>query len=243
VAETIFELINRALYKMLPEKIPACSGGDVIGAGFFGINPENGKYWGTITPAIIGHGADAYSDGDSYLMFHPAAASQNIPTEILESTFPLFVEKTELILDSGGAGKHRGGLGSSIQMRLLAPATFYSFIEKGKSPHWGFDGGKDGLRNYALIQSQERGTFEVLKTSGIPLSAGDVVTVIAGGGGGYGNPLERSAKDVQGDVINGYISVEKAREDYGVIVNSQTLDVDLSATQKLRKDIPEVAKE
>ena len=219
---------------MLPERIPACSGGDVIGDGFFGFDPSTGKYWGTITPAIIGHGADAWSDGDSYLMFHTAAASQNIPTEILESTFPLFVEKTELIPDSGGAGKHRGGLGSRICLRLLAPATFYSFIEKGKSPHWGFEGGKDGLRNFALVQSSANGNFEVLKTSGIPLSAGDTVIVTAGGGGGYGNPLERTVEEVHLDIINGYVSIESAQQDYGVIVDPETLEVDISASHKIR---------
>jgi len=53
VAQTILELINRAMYKVLPERIPACSGGDVIGDGFFGMDPESGKYWGTITPSVI----------------------------------------------------------------------------------------------------------------------------------------------------------------------------------------------
>jgi len=101
VAQTILELVNRALYKVLPERIPACSGGDVIGNGFFGTDPATGKYWGTITPSIIGHGADFFSDGDSYLMFHSAGASQNIPSEILESEFPMLVEKVELIQDSG----------------------------------------------------------------------------------------------------------------------------------------------
>jgi N-methylhydantoinase B len=236
VAETIFELINRALYKVLPERIPACSGGDVVGEGFFGVDSRTGKYWGTITPCIIGHGADFSTDGDSYLMFHPAGASQNIPTEILESTFPIFVEEAEFIQDSGGAGQHRGGLGSRLRVRLLAPATFYSFIEKGKSPHWGFDGGKDGLRNYALIRSREKGNFEVLKTSGIQLAAGDEVTITAGGGGGYGNPLERTLEEVRMDVINGYISLENAKQDYGVIIDPGTLEIDPLLTRKLRHE-------
>jgi N-methylhydantoinase B len=234
VAQTILELVNRALYKVLPERIPACSGGDVIGEGFFGRDPRSGQYWGTITPCIIGQGADYSSDGDSYVMFHSAGASQNIPSEILESTFPLFVEKVELICDSGGAGKHRGGPGSRLQLRLLAPATFYSFIEKGKTPHWGSDGGKDGLRNYALVQSQEKGEFEVLKTSGVPLAEGDRVTVNAGGGGGYGNPLERDIEEVRRDVINGYVSAESARRDYGVVVDPLTFEVDAAATKRLR---------
>jgi N-methylhydantoinase B len=234
VAQTILELVNRALYRVLPERIPACSGGDVIGEGFFGIDPKTGNYWGTITPSIIGQGADFASDGDSYVMFHAAGASQNVPSEILESTFPLFVENVELIQDSGGAGEHRGGLGSRLQLRLLAPATFYSFIEKSKSPHWGFDGGKPGLKNYAFIKSKERGEFEILKTSGVQLAEGDRVIVTAGGGGGYGNPFERDIEIVRQDVINGYVSVEQAKQDYGVVINPQTFDVDVMATQRLR---------
>jgi N-methylhydantoinase B len=173
-------------------------------------------------------------------MFHSAGASQNIPTEILESTFPLFVEKVELIQDSGGAGKHRGGLGSSLQLRLLAPATFYSFIEKSKTPHWGFDGGKDGLRNYAFIQSEATGDFEVLKTPGVPLAEGDRVVVNAGGGGGYGNPLERDIEEVRWDVINGYVSVEHTRQDYGVVIDPHTFEVDVRATQRLRDSLKNI---
>jgi N-methylhydantoinase B len=233
VAQTILELVNRALYKVLPERIPACSGGDVIGAGFFGVDPATRNYWGTILPSIIGHGADYVSDGDNYLMFHPAGASKNIPTEIMESTFPLFVEKVELVRDSGGAGKHRGGLASWIQVRVLAPATFYCFIEKGKSPHWGFDGGKDGLRNYALIQSKDKGEYEALKAS-IALSRDDRVTVTAGGGGGYGNPFERDIESVSSDVFNGYVSLDQARNDYGVVLDQRTMEVDKIATHELR---------
>jgi N-methylhydantoinase B len=234
VAQTILELVNRALYRVLPERIPACSGGDVVGNGFFGIDPKTGNYWGTITPSIIGQGADFLSDGDSYVMFQAAGASQNIPTEILESTFPLFVEKVELIQDSGGAGHQRGGLGSRLQIRLLGSATFYSFIEKGKTPHWGFDGGKEGFRNYALIKSKGKGEFELLKTSGVHLSEGDRVIITAGGGGGYGDPLERDIEKVGQDVINGYISIEHARQDYGVVIAPDTFEIDAEATQKLR---------
>ncbi len=167
-------------------------------------------------------------------MFQAAGASQNVPSEILESTFPLFVEKVELIQDSGGAGKHRGGLGSLLQIRLLAPATFYCFIEKGTTPHWGFDGGKPGLRNYALVQSKEKGEFEILKTSGLHLTEGDRVGIIAGGGGGYGDPYERDIEDVRWDVINGYVSIEGAREDYGVVIDPETFEIDKKATELLR---------
>ena len=222
------------MYKVIRERIPACSGGNVVGEGFFGVDQKTGKYWGTITPSIIGQGADLFSDGDSYVMFHAAGGSQNVPSEILESTFPLFVEKVELIQDSGGAGKQRGGLGSRLQLRLQAPATFYSFIEKGKTPHWGFDGGKAGLRNYAMVRSKEKGEFEILKTSGVELAEGDRVIVTAGGGGGYGDPLERDIEEVRWDVINGYVSVEHARLDYGVVIAPDTFEIDARGTEQLR---------
>ncbi|MEJ2738563.1 MAG: hydantoinase B/oxoprolinase family protein [Dehalococcoidia bacterium] len=237
VAATIFELVNRALHKVLPDRIPANSGGSVIGEGFFGQDPKTGNYWGTITPSIIGQGADMYSDGDGYIMHHPAGASKNIPAEILESSFPLFVEKMEFVQDSGGAGKQRGGPASMLQLRLLTPAIFYSFIEKGKTPHWGLEGGQPGLRNYALINSKEKGEFEVLKTSGIPLLENDRVTIFAGGGGGYGNPFERDVEAVKQDVLNGYISIEHAKNDYGVIIDPLILDINTEATKNLRASL------
>jgi len=234
VSQTILELVNKALYRVLPDRVPACSGGDVIGDGFFGTDPNTRRYWGTITPIAIGQGADLFSDGENFLTHHSCAGGQNIPSEVLESTFPLFVEKLEFVQDSGGAGRHRGGLGSSLQLRLLAPATFYSFIEKGKTPHWGFDGGKAGLRNYALIKSKDKGEFEILKTSGVQLAEGDRVIVTAGGGGGYGDPLDRDTEAVRQDVMDGYISFEHARLDYGVVINPETFEIDMKATQKLR---------
>jgi N-methylhydantoinase B len=233
VSGTIGQLISKALCTVLPEKIPASSGADVIGQGFIGIDPKSGKYWSTITPCLVGQGADYMSDGDSYLL----GATQNIPTEILESTYPVLVEKSELIQDSGGAGKYMGGPGSRLKIRPLAPATYYSFLEKGKSPHWGVDGGKPGLRNYILIQSKELGEFEILKHPGVPLAENDRVEVTAGGGGGYGNPLERPIERVRTDVIMGYISAEFARREYGVMIDPQSFEIDNAVTQKLRGEM------
>lgn len=241
VASTILELINRALYRVIPERIPACSGGDVCGNGFFGIDPKTGRHWTTLASAAIGNGADFASDGDNCTSHHSIAggggSGQGGSIELMESMFPLFIERYELVQDSGGAGKYRGGLGSSQQIRLLAPATVFSFIEKAKSPHWGIDGGKAGLRNYAFIKSKERGEFEVLKTSGMQLAEGDIEITTAGGGGGYGNPLERDPEAVLWDVINGYVSVEHASQDYGVVIDRQTFEIDTEATQRLRDSL------
>jgi N-methylhydantoinase B len=239
VASTILELINKALYKVLPERVPACSGGDVCGIGFFGIDPGTGKHWATLSSAAIGNGADLYADGDNGTAHHSIAGGgggQGDSVELTESSFPLMIEKYELVQDSGGAGKHRGGLGSRLQIRLLSPATLFAFIEKAKAPHWGIDGGKEGLRNYAVIEPGGKREFEVLKTSGMPLAESTVVKATAGGGGGYGNPRERDIKQVRQDVINGYVSVASARQDYGVVIDPDTFEVDDRATEALRSN-------
>jgi N-methylhydantoinase B len=85
VSQTIPQLIYKALAEVLPERIPACSGGDVIGQGLHGVDPQTGRYWGTLTPCVIGQGAGFESDGDAYVMASP----QNIPAEIMESAFPM----------------------------------------------------------------------------------------------------------------------------------------------------------
>ena len=235
VAQTIMDLVNRALHQVLPEKVPALSGGDVVCEGFAGVDPKTGRYWGTLTPVVIGQGGDSASDGESFLYPLSAGACRNTPTEVLESTFPLVVDRCELIPDSGGPGRHRGGVGSRTVFRLTTPGIFYATIEKGKMPHWGIFGGKEGLRNYALVCSKKQGEFEVLKNPAVFLDAGDSVSVTAGGGGGYGDPLERDPEAVREDVIEGYVTPEKARSDYGVVMRPGTFEIDRKATGRLRK--------
>lgn len=234
VASAIPELINKALAAVIPERVPACSGGHVIGVGFYGFDPKTGKYWGTIVPVMIGHGASMQRDGENYLMHHSAGGGKNIPVEMLEASFPLFVESQEFIPNSGGAGRNRGGLGTRLHIRLLAPATFYCFIEKAKTPHWGIGGGKEGLANNVLICSKESNPINVQKTSGIQLQTGDEVIIIAGGGGGYGSPFKREPQKVLEDVKNGYITCDEARLVYGVAIDPCTLQIDTTATELLR---------
>jgi N-methylhydantoinase B len=234
VAQSIMDLVNKALHRVLPEKVPALSGADVVCEGFAGVDPQTGRYWGTLTPVVIGQGGDYASDGESFLYPLSAGACRNTPSEVLESTYPIMVDGVELIPDSGGAGRHRGGVGSRTTFRLTAPGIFYATIEKGKTPHWGIFGGKEGLRNYALVHSKKAGDFEVLKNPFVPLEAGDSVSVTAGGGGGYGDPLERAPEAVRLDVIEGYVTLECAKEDYGVVIDPATLEVDSKATKTLR---------
>jgi N-methylhydantoinase B len=242
VASTILELINKALYKVLPKRVPACSGGDVCGVGFFGLDPNTGKHWATLSSPSIGNGADFFADGDNGTVHHSlggAGGDAGESIELSEATFPMLFESYELVPDSGGAGKHRGGLGSRMQIQILSPATLFAFIEKAKSPHWGIDGGKAGLGNSLTIKPVDRPGIEALKTSGVPLAEGYRVIATAGGGGGYGEPRERDAARVHRDVINGYVSPAGARRDYGVVIDPEAFEIDATATQKLMNSLPE----
>ena len=124
----------------------------------------------------------------------------------------------------------------SLAVRALSPSTLFRFIEKSKAVHFGLDGGKPGLRNYALLQSEDIGELEVLKIAGLDLEAGDKIVAIGGGGGGYGDPAERDPACVLEDVINDYVSIESARNDYKVVIDPETLKIDIAATHKLREN-------
>jgi N-methylhydantoinase B len=234
VAHSVLELIGKALYNTLPEKIPACSGADTCLQGFSGRNPDTGESWGMIIPANIGQGADYFDDGENYLFHHGGGSPKNTPVEVMESLCPIFIDKAEFITDSGGAGRRRGGVGFRIVYHPLQPVTFFSMIEKAETPRWGIQGGREGIRNNLFITSKEKGEFRILKTSGIAIEAGDSIQGIAGGGCGYGRPLEREPERVREDVINGYVSLEHAALDYGVVLNPANFEIDLQATQKLR---------
>ena len=146
----------------------------------------------------------------------------------------MFIDDIGFVQDSGGPGWHRGGLATRLNYHLLAPAVFSCFIERGKMPRWGIDGGKEGKRNYSQVKSERHGDITALKCSGFELAAGDRIMSTAAGGCGYGDPFTRDPEAVYEDVIDSYVSFKNARLDYGVVINPESLDIDNKATQKLR---------
>ena len=233
-AHHILELINKALQDVLPEKVPACSGADPCMQGFSGKNPETGEAWGMIIPIVIGQGADLHCDGENYLFHIGGGSPKNTPVEMMELLYPVFIEKAEFIPDSGGPGRQRGGVASQIFYRPLQPLSFFCMIEKAETPRFAVDGGKEGLRNNLFIQFKDNGEKRILKIPGIDLTENDSVRSIAGGGCGYGHPLEREPEMVREDVINGYVTINGAAQDYGVVINPGNFEIDAKATRELR---------
>ena len=179
-------------------------------------------------------GASSVADGNFVYIF--PANGANTPVEILESDTPLIVEKRELIPDSGGPGRTKGGLGRRMVLRIpddeyapLPPVSLAMQSGRYRHPPEGLFGGKHGLKATFLVNWKEGNPYGLTH-----LKPGDVVMIDAPGGGGYGNPLERDPELVEKDVVDGYVSLEAAADQYGVVIDPETLRVNVGATREKR---------
>jgi len=231
------EIIYRALAKAVPNQVIAASGGTPATMNVFYGRRKDGKPWHSVIIRGGGMGASASTDGH-YVSIFPANGA-NTPVEIFESDTPLIVEKRELLTDSGGAGKMKGGLGRRVVFKIpddeyapMPPVNLGIQSGRYRYPPEGLFGGKHGAKAQFLVSGQPGNPFGLTR-----MKPGDVIIMDAAGGGGYGNPLDRDPEMVQDDVIQGYVSLEKAREDYGVVIDTGTMKVDTAATEELRRSM------
>jgi N-methylhydantoinase B len=185
-----------------------------------------------------GSGGRYYADGEDTI--HVVPDSRNLPTEFSESRFPFVVERLGLALDSGGAGRYRGGLGYEKHLRMLKDANFMSIADRSILSCWGLRGGRAGRPFQVTIDPGGPGERDVdALADAEPVRAGQVVRIRTTGGGGWGDPLDRPYDDVLRDLRWGKVSFAGARADYGVVA-SGTKDepaVDEAASDALRADL------
>lgn len=226
------EVMLKALAEGMPDKVPACSGGDVCSVMALGMNPRTGAPWLEATNDAVGFGAHAGGDGEDGIMHITEPGCRNNPVEVLEVKGPMLIESYGYRTDTGGLGKHRGGVGISRVYKFQAPTTAISILYK-TTPPWGFNGGGMADPNHVLI---DPGTDREVRQGGSYniLEAGQGLANNTGGGGGWGNPLERDPAAVARDVRNGFVSPESAERDYGVAVDPETFAVDEQVTADLR---------
>lgn len=231
---TAVETILKAMAADFPDRFPAQSGGDLCGCFRYGFDQVTGDMWVEANIEGIGQGASAFADGESAVVHIEEACSRNLPVELEETKNPEIIEFYELVQDSGGAGKFRGGLGVRRSYRLLADGRMISTLERCNTPHSGVAGGLPGGRTIGILDSSIYGeNFEFIKTPDQPLAKGDLMTIVTGGGGRYGHPFERDPERVREDVLEELVSFEAARELYGVIFDIDGA-VDSSGTAALR---------
>jgi N-methylhydantoinase B len=234
----VFDVIYRALAPVVPDRVLASSGAIPSWCHIFSGNRATGEEFFNVSIGGAGMGAGKGYDGHSPAHF-PTNCS-NTPAEIFESDTPLFVESREMVNDSGGVGEYRGGLAyrevyrvpddvQSPQGPVRAILYHCARFEEGAP---GLFGGGEGGRGGYLINRipKDWGNVEFLKP-------GDTVEHVHGGGGGHGDPLNRDPELVEKDVFHKYVSLEKARQDYGVVIDAKTLKVDRISTEELRQSL------
>lgn len=227
------EIMTKALAKGLPDLIPACTGGDVCDVMALGVNPRNGAGWLEATNDAVGFGAHAGGDGEDGIMHVTEPGCRNNPVEVLENKGPMMIDRYGFRPDSGGAGKNRGGVGVERAYRFLAPTTAIVINYKTKTQPWSIAGGGLGVKNTVIVHPGTDLEREV-GVSSTAFESGGAIHNLTGGGGGWGNPFDREPEKVAADVKQGFVSVEAAASDYGVVVDPTSFAINEKATQKLR---------
>lgn len=203
--------------------------------GFHGTDREGNPY---LMREILGGGSGGryYADGEDTV--HVVPDSSNVPTEVTESRFPFRIERLGLAVDSGGAGRYRGGLGYEKHYRMEMDTDFMCVADRSILSCWGVKGGRAGRPFQVTIDPGGPNEREVEGLEdAAPVRAGEVIRVRTTGGGGWGDPFDRPSAEVARDVRWGKVSVGGAREDYGVVLEGEPggeVTVDEAATEALR---------
>ncbi len=219
----IIDLVSEALSNAVPDRCPA---GEymLFGTFMFRVDPRLGKPFIAIDPVDGGGGALPFDDGADGLIFHGDGDVPNLPAEVCENRWPIRLERYELNTAEYGIGKYRGGMGcirdySFLEDDILIQIANEQTISK---PH-GLHGGREGGINRLYVRpgtDKEEILTERASFFG-PFTKGEVISCRSGGGGGYGNPLDRDPQRVQQEVLYEILTVEQAKEFYGVILETE----------------------
>ena len=227
----VADTIMRALANAVPKQVSA-GVGNLRAISFTGLS--NGQHWVHIDIHEGSYGGRPGKDAmDSVDTLY--ANTRNNPIEDIESHLPIRIGRYELREDASAAGQWRGGIGSIREVEFLADNSFVAIEGDGhRHAPWGFQGGAEG--HTSAITHHTNGGESIdwpSMSASRPVRQGERVSMMGTCGGGYGDPMARSPEVVREDVLDGYISIEAARRDYGVVL-SAALAIDRDATKKLR---------
>jgi N-methylhydantoinase B len=225
-----FEAVIGALAQAVPARVAAAAS-HFANPTFGGWDRARGRRFVAYELVLSGTGARATRDGCEAMSY--AFNASNIPVEAQEANQPIVVERFELIRDSAGAGRFRGGCGVRRDLRFLADeGKLTNLSERQVFAPYGLFGGRPGARARTVVNPgpDER---PVHGKESRDFAHGDVISFQQSGAGGYGDPLARDPRRVLDDVLDDYVSVEAARRDYGVVIDGD--HVDEPATAALRR--------
>ena len=236
IVPTVVDTIVVALAKAMPDRVPAghhgLLGGSVV---FFGLHPKTKRRFIVQSIEGGGWGGRPFEDGESATVSVCQGDVRNGSIEGIELKCPVLVESRALRPDSCGAGRYRGGLGLDMKVHNLVEGKWnFERTRRSKCPPWGIAGGTAGEPGGNLLKLPGEKAFKWITGANIPVPLNSQAIVRTGGGGGWGDPLERDAALVAADAAEGLISRQAARELYGVVLRG-SMSLDESATQRLRE--------
>jgi N-methylhydantoinase B/oxoprolinase/acetone carboxylase alpha subunit len=231
IHERIVDVLFGALSQFVPDRVMASSGGTSCNFLSGGVHPDTNKYWAYYHIEGCGWGGQERQDGNNSQC--PINGNcRNTPIEVLETKYPYRVREYNLVTDSGGAGKRRGGLASRRILEVTAPEiTVSAMIDRMEVKPFGLFGGKEATSTGLYIKragdtdfrtfSEVFGTVSPNKFSGIRVHKGDQILIQSAGGGGFESPQLREPEAVLKDVEDGFVSVNNAFKEYGVEIEEE----------------------
>jgi len=240
--ETLFyavDLIWKAVAPHFPDKFTAGHFLSVVSDTISMTDPRDEKYKILCEPNPGGWGAGIDKDGESCLVSVADGETYCHPVEIIEMDYPIRVECMRFNSEDGiGHGTFRGGFGMRKDYRILTDeANLVCSINRIKYPPWGVNGGEDGSCNHIAVIRNGKVIWDGGRASNFILKKGDIVSIRSGGGAGWGDPLERDPHRVFADYKNGLVSLDTAKETYGVIIKPGKDAVDPESTRILRQEM------
>jgi N-methylhydantoinase B len=211
--QKLAELIWLALHPALPARVPASGKALIVNIGFGGDDPRRGEYFCYMETIAGGGGARPTKDGPTAVQTN-LHNTENAPIEEVELNYPIRIARYELIADSGGAGRFRGGLGVRRDFEFPHAECAFTVMSDGrKFAPWGLAGGGPGAcARFVLDPEGEARDLPSKVTLTVP--KGGRVSVRTPGGGGFGPVRERDRSALGADVESGYVSPDAARRIY-----------------------------
>jgi len=229
----LIDAFVKALSPAIKDLSAAAHYGDSMVIFIGGVDPRNNFPFLSVEPTCGGWGGFPDSDGADALINNVNGGFKDLPIEVFENKYPVSIFNYGFRKDSGGTGKFRGGCGLYREYTINADGFVSLWFERSVTPAWGLFGGKDGVGPNVNIKSLDEKEKNLLKANGLQVKKGTVLTTYTGGGGGFEKPFERNPENVLNDVINKYVSIEKARDHYGVVID-EDLKINKEGTFKLR---------
>jgi N-methylhydantoinase B len=217
MSHRVADMVMGALARFLPRQVMACSQGTSAILTLGGVDPRSGRHYVSYETVKGGFGARPNKDGINCIA-SGISNTMNTPVEVMETAFPVRIERYEINPDSGGAGRYRGGCGARRVWRLLqgADATGALCMERMTSPPFGLLGGQSGAAAVVKLTTPDGVTRDLPSKGAFGAPAGSVIDMITPGSGGFGPIAEREPGAIGRDLLDGYVSVEAARRDYHV---------------------------